>query len=131
MNIGIIGCGAISNQYMIGLNKYKKDLNVLACADQDFEKSDSFAKKHKVRSFSVEDLLLSNEIDIVINLTPPSSHFDISYKSLRNGKHVFSEKPVALSTDQGKKLLNQMKINNLYLYSAPDTFLGPAFIKAK
>ncbi len=131
MNIGIIGCGAISGQYMIGFSKCKENLNVLACADQDYEKSNSFAKEHKILSLSVEDLLLHSEIDIVVNLTPPSSHFDISYKSLRNGKHVFSEKPVALSTDQGKKLLNQMKLNNLYLYSAPDTFLGPAFIKAK
>ena len=39
MNIGIIGCGSISSQYMIGLNKSEKDFNVVACADQDFEKS--------------------------------------------------------------------------------------------
>ena len=131
MNIGIIGCGAISGQYMIGLSKYKEDLNVLACADQDYEKSNSFAIEHNILSLSVEDLLLHSEIDIVVNLTPPSSHFDISYRSLKSGKHVFSEKPVSLNTDQGKKILNQMNINNLYLYSAPDTFLGPAFIKAK
>ncbi|NDF28565.1 gfo/Idh/MocA family oxidoreductase, partial [archaeon] len=82
MNIGIIGCGSISSQYMIGLNKNEKYLNVVACADQDFEKSKSFANDYKIQSLSVEDLLLNNEIDIVVNLTPPSSHFDISYKSL-------------------------------------------------
>ena len=131
MNIGIIGCGSISSQYMIGLNKSEKDLNVVACADQDIEKSKSFANEYKIESLSVEDLLLNSEIDIVVNLTPPSSHFDISYKCLKSGKHVFSEKPVALNIDQGKELLNQMNTNNLYLYSAPDTFLGPAFIKAK
>ena len=73
MNIGIIGCGSISSQYMIGLNKSKKDLNVVACADQDFEKSKSFANEYKIQSLSVEDLLLNSEIDIVVNLTPPSS----------------------------------------------------------
>ena len=114
MNIGIIGCGSISSQYMIGLNKSEKDLNVVACADQDFEKSNSFANEYKIKSLSVEDLLLNSEIDIVVNLTPPSSHFDISYKSLKSGKHVFSEKPVALNIDQGKELLNQMNTNNLY-----------------
>ena len=131
MNIGIIGCGSISGQYMIGFSKFKEDLKVLACADQDYEKSNSFAQEHKIESLSVEDLLLNNEIDIVLNLTPPSSHFDISIRSLKSGKHVFSEKPVALTTVQGKKLLNQMNKNNCYLYSAPDTYLGPAFIKAK
>ena len=96
MNIGIIGCGAISGQYMIGLSKYKEDLNVLACADQDYEKSNSFAIEHKILSLSVEDLLLNSEIDIVVNLTPPSSHFDISYRSLRMENMCFLKNPYLL-----------------------------------
>ena len=53
MNIGIIGCGSISSQYMIGLNKSEKDLNVVACADQDFEKSNSFSNEYKIKTLSV------------------------------------------------------------------------------
>ena len=47
----------------------------------------------------IDELILSDEIDIVVNLTPPLSHFEISYKSLKNAKHVFSEKPIALTID--------------------------------
>ncbi len=131
MNIGIIGCGAISGQYMIGLDKSKIDLDVIACADKDFHKSNSFSKEHNIENLEVEELLLNDNIDLVINLTPPSSHFEISYESLKNGKHVFSEKPVALSVDEGYKLMKIMEKNNLYLFCAPDTFLGPAFTKSK
>ena len=130
MNIGIIGCGAISNQYMIGLNKHNNDIEVTACADIDKNKADQFSKDNNIKTLSVDELILSDEIDIVVNLTPPLSHFEISYKSLKNGKHVFSEKPIALTIDEGKKLFSTMKENNVYLYAAPDTFLGPAFKKA-
>ena len=129
MNIGIIGCGAISNQYMIGLNKNKKVLQVLACADLDSEKSELFSKEHNISKFTVDELLENNDIDLIINLTPPSSHFEISLKSLKNGKHVFSEKPISLSIEEGKELFSSMEKNNVYLFAAPDTYLGPAFKK--
>ena len=129
MNIGIIGCGAISDQYMIGLNKNQEILKVVACADLDSNKSDVFSKKHKIDMLSVEEIFVNNDIDLIVNLTPPSSHFEISMKSLENGKHVFSEKPVSLSIDEGKKLYTTMKENNVYLFGAPDTYLGPAFKK--
>ena len=131
MKIGIIGCGAISNQYMIGLNKHRNDVEVIACADIDRNKTHQFSKEYNIKILSVEELILSNEIEIVINLTPPLFHFEISHECLKNGKHVYSEKPVALTVDEGSKLFSTMKDNNVYLYSAPDTFLGPAFIKAQ
>ena len=131
MDIGIVGCGSISSQYMIGLKKNKKEINVVACADKDIDKSESFAKKHSIDSLSVQELLINKDVDIVINLTPPSSHFDISMKSLENGKHVFSEKPLCLTIEEGKKLYSTMKKNSVYLFSAPDTYLGPAFKEAQ
>ena len=131
MNIGIIGCGAISSQYMIGFEKNKIDVNVVACADLDNEKSELFAKEYNIEHLTVENLLFNPNIDIIVNLTPPSSHFEISCKSLKNGKHVFSEKPVALSVEQGKKLYGLVNKHDRYLFSAPDTTLGPAFTKGQ
>ena len=58
MNIAIIGCGAISDQYMIGLNKDKEILKVVACTDLDSNKSEAFSKKHKIAMLSVEELSL-------------------------------------------------------------------------
>ena len=79
MNIGIIGCGAISSQYMIGFDKNKIDVNVVACADLDNEKSKLFAKEYNIEDLTVQNLLSNPDIDIIVNLTPPSSHFEISY----------------------------------------------------
>ena len=99
MNIGIIGCGAISSQYMVGFDKNKNDVNVLACADLDYGSSEFYANVFFIEHLSVNNLFSNPDIDIIVNLTPPSSHFEISCESLKSGKHVFSEKPVALSIE--------------------------------
>ena len=57
MKIGIIGCGAISNQYMIGLNKHRNDVEVIACADIDRNKTHQFSKEYNIKIFSVEELI--------------------------------------------------------------------------
>ena len=57
MNVGIIGCGAISSQYMIGLKKNKKEINLLACADKDENKSEFFAKEYNTLSFFSEIII--------------------------------------------------------------------------
>ena len=80
---------------------------------------------------TVNNLFSNPDIDIIVNLTPPSSHFEISCESLKSGKHVFSEKPVALSIEQGKKLYGLIYKHDRYLFSAPDTTLGPAFTKSQ
>ena len=56
MNIGIIGCGAISSQYMIGFNKNKSDVNVVACADLDNKKSALFAEEYNIKPVSYTHL---------------------------------------------------------------------------
>ena len=57
MTIGIIGCGAISSQYMIGLKEDKTKINVIACADKDENKSESFAEEYNINQLSVDALL--------------------------------------------------------------------------
>ena len=64
MNIGIIGCGSISNQYMIGLNKYKKDIEVAACADIDKNKADQFSNENNIKTLSVDEMILLSLIHI-------------------------------------------------------------------
>ena len=67
MNIGIIGCGAISDQYMIGLNKNKEILKVVACADLDSNKSDVFSKKHKIDMLSVEEIFVKKLVEAAMD----------------------------------------------------------------
>ena len=66
------------------------------------------------------------EIDIVVNLTIPEAHFPVSKTILEAGKHVYSEKPLVLSLEQGEELRGIAEAKNLKVGCAPDTFLGGA-----
>ena len=66
----------------------------------------------------------SPSIDLIINLTVPAAHFEVSTSALRAGKHVYSEKPFVLSVAEGQSLLELAQQQGLRVGSAPDTFLG-------
>ena len=70
-------------------------------------------------------------VDIILNLTIPQAHFEISKLALEAGKHVYSEKPMSIKYDEANELVNLAKDNNLYIGNAPDTFLGGGNQKAK
>ena len=74
MNVGIIGCGAISSQYMIGLKKNKKEINLLACADKDENKSEFFAKEYNINPLSVEALLMDKDCLLYTSPSPRDVH---------------------------------------------------------
>ena len=54
----------------------------------------AFAGEHGLEANSVADLLARDDIDIVINLTIPAVHADVSLQIIKAGKHVYSEKPL-------------------------------------
>lgn len=94
--IGIIGCGSISGIYLTNLTKQFVHIRVVACADLIRERSQSATAKYGVpRASTVEELLGDPEVEIVVNLTPPRAHVEVSRAALEAGKHVYSEKPLA------------------------------------
>lgn len=124
INIGIIGCGNISSIYMENIPKYKH-LSLYACADLDLNRAKSQAQKFKIpKVYSVEDLLKDPKIDLIINLTIPKAHAEISIAALNNGKHVYVEKPLTVTREEAKEVLDVANKNGLRVGSAPDTFLG-------
>lgn len=125
LGIGIIGCGDISETYL-KLIPIFRNIKVLACADKDHSLAQSRAIQFGIRANSVADILAANDIDIIVNLTNPSAHFEVSKNILHAGKHVYSEKPFVLSLSEGKALAKLAIDNNLRIGSAPDTFLGGA-----
>ncbi len=125
MNIGLIGCGNISDTYF-NSQKIFNNIKIIACADIIKNLSDKKSEEYKIKSQTVDDLLENDEIDIILNLTVPSAHKEIILKSLANGKHCFSEKPLAISFDEGLKIQKISKEKNLSVGCAPDTFLGAA-----
>ncbi len=125
MGVGIIGCGNISTAYM-RLSKLFKGIEVRACADMNAENAQKQADAFGLRALTVDALLASDDIDMVVNLTVPNAHFAVSKAVLLAGKHVYSEKPFVLTLAEGRELAEMAARENLRVGSAPDTFLGGA-----
>jgi predicted dehydrogenase len=123
IKVGIIGCGNISNAYFKGCAAFEI-LEVVACADVDMERANAKAAEHNVKAYTVDELLADPEIDIVINLTVPAAHAEVSLAAIMAGKNVHEEKPFALTREDGQKLLAAAKEKGVRIGCAPDTFLG-------
>lgn len=123
LGVGIIGCGNISAAYL-QLAPMFKGYKILSVADINMDNANAKAKEFGVRAQTVEQLLQANDIDLVINLTIPAAHLEVSRKILEAGKHVYSEKPFVLSLAQAQELGAVAKANNVRIGSAPDTFMG-------
>jgi len=126
VKVGVIGCGTISSVYMENARKYEM-YEVVACADMIFERAEARAKEFGIpKVYTVDKLLEDPEIEMVINLTIPAAHAGITMACLRAGKHVYSEKPLATTLNEGKKILELARQKELRVGCAPDTFLGGA-----
>ena len=123
MKIGIIGCGNIFSAYINGCAMFRT-IQVVACADVNMEAARAKATEHKLQAMTVVELLADPSIGAVINLTIPKVHGEVNLKILRAGKHVYSEKPLALNIEEGRKILEYAREKNLQVGCAPDTFLG-------
>jgi predicted dehydrogenase len=124
MRVGIIGCGNIFGQYITACRLFPV-LDVVACADIDMEKARATAVEYNLpRAVTVSELLADPGVDLVINLTIPAVHAEVSMATLQAGKHVYSEKPLATNTADGRALLALAAEQGLRVGCAPDTFLG-------
>ncbi len=123
LNVGIIGCGNISGIYLQNIPAYR-GITLRACADMRPEVAQAQAGRFGIEAMSVDQLLASGDIDLVVNLTIPAAHFGVSLAALSAGKHVFSEKPLAVDFEQGRRLVDEAEARGLHLGCAPDTFLG-------
>jgi predicted dehydrogenase len=124
VGVGVIGAGVISDTYLENLTSFP-DLRVLRVADLVTERASEQAVKHGVpRSGSVAELLADPEIELVVNLTIPAAHVEVGLAALEAGKHVWTEKPLALDRETGRKLLDRAREKGLRVASAPDTVLG-------
>ncbi len=124
IKVAIIGTGNISNQYF-KTGKLMNIYEIVACADLDVERAKAKAEEHGVaRGCSVDELLADPEIDLIINLTIPAAHADVYMKALAAGKHVYGEKPLTVTREEGQAVIELAAAKGLRVGSAPDTFLG-------
>lgn len=123
INVGIIGTGNISPTYIKGCRAFDV-LNLVACADLDTERAKAVVKEYDVpKAYTVDQMLADPDIQMIINLTVPKAHAEISIAALEAGKHVYSEKPLATNLADGHRIVTLAKEKGLLLGCAPDTFM--------
>jgi predicted dehydrogenase len=128
--VGLVGCGVIAKAYANGAAAFDS-FSVDACADSDADRAESLASEHGLEVMSVEGLIASPEIDVVLNLTPPDAHAAVVGGALDAGKHVYTEKPLTTSVPDARELLASAGRHGLRIGCAPDTFLSTAYETAR
>ncbi len=128
--IGVIGCGNISATYMRNVALFNT-IELTACADIVAEAATHRAREYDIEALSVDALLASSDVDLVLNLTIPTEHYRVSMAALDAGKHVFTEKPLAVTAVLASELVRAARSKGLMLGSAPDTYFGAAGRRAR
>jgi predicted dehydrogenase len=131
VGVGLIGAGMISNQYLTNLSQYP-DIEVVAVGDMNADRAAAQAAAFGVaKSGDAASILADDDVEIVINLTIPAAHVEVSTAALEAGKHVWSEKPIGIDRTAAKGLVELANERGLLLGIAPDTVLGPRWQTAK
>ena len=125
MKIGIIGCGNIFDAYLRNAPHFH-DLKYVACADLNAELAQHKASLYGLDAMSLDSMLERDDIEAMVNLTVPNAHAEVSLKVIAAGKHVYSEKPLAVTLAEGKAILDAAQRHGVRVGAAPDTVLGPA-----
>src|SRR5665647_2396652 len=124
MRIGFVGCGYTADMYIQGLKKYPH-LELVAVTDRNQSRASEFSAFYSVKTCpTVEALLADPNIEMIVNITNPRSHFEVSKACLEAGKHVYTEKPLTMTFLQAKALVELANRKGLYLSSAPCGILG-------
>ncbi len=126
MKVGVVGAGVISDIYLKTCTEtFQHILEIAAIADSVEELAKKRAAEYGIpKVCTLDEMLADSEIDIVLNLTSPAAHAPINLKALHAGKHVYTEKPFALSEADADEVLALAKAKGLYVGCAPDTMLG-------
>lgn len=129
--IGLIGCGSISRTYAANLNTFP-GTEVVCCYDINDDSSRLLAKEYGLLAHaSLDDLLGDGSVDTVLVLTHPESHQELSNKALESGKHVYCEKPAALTVQGVRECAEYAAGRDLLYGCAPDTWMGGSFLACK
>jgi predicted dehydrogenase len=126
LGIGIVGTGNIAGGYARSIPDYP-EVRLVAATDVDGPKAAAFGAAHGSRIHDTLDgLLADDEVDIVVNLTVQHAHHAVTKRALEAGKHVYSEKPMALRPAEARELIAVAQAAGVRLACAPATFLGEA-----
>lgn len=124
MRIAIIGCGFVADYYLKTLSLHP-NLRLCGLMDSDHTRSAVYSKKYSAHCYnSLEEVLEDKNVDLVVNLTTPFNHYEISKACLESNKHVYTEKPMCLNFSDAEKLVQLAESKHLLISSAPCSLLG-------
>ena len=125
VKVAMIGVGAISGIYLENLTKKFHELELIGVCDLIPERSQKASEKYGVKVYGdMYEAFADPEVEIVLNLTRPHEHYAVTKAALEAGKHVYTEKPLGASYEEGCELAKLAKEKGLLIAGAPDTFLG-------
>jgi predicted dehydrogenase len=126
LNVAIVGTGNIAGPYAVTLKPYEH-IHLLGASDIDPARAEAFVAEHGGRAYeSLDAVLADDRVDLVVNLTIHHAHPEVITKCLNAGKHVHSEKPLAMTYAEASKLVDLAEQKGLRLSCAPITFMGEA-----
>jgi predicted dehydrogenase len=121
--VGIVGCGDVTNLYLPGTAPFDS-IELAACADLDADRAAALSARGGFPAVPPDALLADPSIDIVLVLTPPAAHAPVARAAIAAGKHVYTEKPLAVTRDDARTILAEADAAGVRVGAAPDTFLG-------
>lgn len=131
--VAMIGVGCISGIYLENIFTRFPEIELVGVCDLIRARAEAAKEKYPSLLIyeTMEDAFRDPQVEVVLNLTRPAEHFEVSHAALLAGKHVYSEKPLAATAELGRQLVALAEKNGLYLGGAPDTFLGAGFQTAR
>jgi predicted dehydrogenase len=124
LRVGIVGAGKISGQYSAMIARLPQ-VEVAAVADLDVARAQELAGAHPgARVVGLPELLAADDVDAVLNLTTPAGHAPIALSAIAAGKHIYGEKPLAVTTADGQSIIDAAARAGVRAACAPDTVLG-------
>jgi predicted dehydrogenase len=124
--VGIVGAGNVFEAYANGLARFPARAAIVRIADVDLARAEQGAARYGIPAWgTLDELLVDPNVDVVVNITPPIAHAEVTGRLARAGKHIFTEKPIAATTADAAGMLAVVAESGVRLGSAPDTFLGP------
>lgn len=130
VHFAIVGCGRIAERHAEQIALMGK---LVAVCDIDFKKAENLALKYNAHSYSsLEEMLLKeNTIEVVSICTPNYLHAQQTIYALQSGKNVLCEKPMAINSDDAKKMIEASVINNKKLFIVKSSRYTPCVEELK
>jgi predicted dehydrogenase len=126
LRLAVVGAGGIAGPYMKDMANYP-EIELVGVTDLEVERAQKLADEHGCQVYpSLETLLADESVDVTVNLTTHHAHKDVTTQCLSAGKHVYSEKPLALTPDEARGLVQLAQEKGLRLGCSPFTWMGEA-----